>query len=60
MGGCLANCGCEAGQGRVSDWFDYLLFEQEELDEIFQKANWRRLRTFEENENYATVIPLDT
>ncbi|MER6971169.1 class I SAM-dependent methyltransferase [Nocardioides sp. NPDC000445] len=47
-------------QDRVSDWFDYLLFEQEQLDEILQKANWRRLCTFEENENYATVITLDT
>lgn len=47
-------------QDRASDWFDYLLVEPEELDDVLRKASWRRLRTFEEGQNYATVIALDT
>lgn len=45
---------------QASDWFDYLLLDPNELDELLRPTAWRRSATFEENESYATVLSLGT
>lgn len=45
---------------RVSNWFDYLLIAPTGLDGLLLNSDWRRAATFEEEENYATILGLQT